>query len=85
MKEHLQEYIAELLAHVGAVAAPQRIIQLVRFFNEIGAKGVVRLRTVPVTSRAKIAHERERVVERCFIGHRSSGARKLFPLRLARQ
>ncbi len=85
MEEHLQQHVPQLFAHVVAIAATERVIELVRFFYEIGAKRLVRLRTVPVTARAKVAHERNRIVERRFVSHRSSGARKLFRLGLVRQ
>ena len=63
MEEHLQQHVAELLAHRALVAGAERVVELVRFLDEIRAKGVVRLRRVPVAAGAEIAHQRERIVK----------------------
>ncbi len=64
MEEHLEEDVAQLLANRVRVAGSQRIVELVRLLDEIGAQRVVRLLAIPLAARAQIAHERERIFKR---------------------
>ena len=61
MKQHLEEHITELFLHLPIVAVADRLVQLVRLLDEIGAKRVVRLRGIPLAARAQVAHESERI------------------------
>ena len=73
MKEHLQQHVAQFLAHEFVLAEANGFVELVSLFDQVGSKRFVRLRRVPFAACAKIAHESQRIVERvcaCLI-HRN--------------
>ena len=51
MKQHLQEHVTELFPHLPVVAVANRLVQLVRLLDEIGAKRVVGLGRIPLAAR----------------------------------
>ena len=69
VEEDLEQYVAELLERVSIVAGADRILELVRFLDEIRAQGVVTLCRIPLASRAKITHQGERIFKCRFVLH----------------
>ena len=71
VEEHLEQQVAELFAQLRVVAGANRVVDLVRFLDQIRTQRLVRLRRVPVAARAQIAHQRERIFKCRFLLHRS--------------
>ena len=69
MKEHLQENVAQFFAHLSLIAVAKRIVQLVRFFDEVRAERVVGLGRIPLAASSQVTHERERIFKRGFSLH----------------
>src|SRR6185312_6431145 len=63
MEEHLQQDVAELLAHEWVVLRLDSLIQLVRFLDQIWSKSLMRLCRIPVAALAQIAHQLQRVIQ----------------------
>ena len=63
MKQHLEQYVAQLLAHQPVVFKPDRVVELGCFLDQIGSKRFVRLRGVPFAPFSEVSHEGERVVQ----------------------
>ena len=74
VKQDLQQKVAELLAEFGVVAASNGVVDLVGLLDQIGSKGLVRLRGVPVATGAKVAHQRQRIFKRRFHLHSLHGS-----------
>jgi hypothetical protein len=61
VKEHLEQYVAELLAHRIRTAGAQSVVQLEGFFDEIWAQRRMRLSGVPLASLPQVAHDGQRI------------------------
>ncbi len=61
VKEHLEQHVAELLAHRICIAGAQGVVQLTAFLDEIGSQRRMRLRGVPLASLPQVAHDRQRI------------------------
>src|SRR2546422_9927608 len=59
LKREVQQQVAQLVAQLGGLAVRERLIELQRFFDQVGAQRLARLGVVPGTTRAEIADERE--------------------------
>jgi len=64
LKREVQQQVAQLVTQLGGLAVLERLIELQRFFDQVGAQRVARLGMVPGTTRAQIADQRERAGER---------------------
>jgi len=56
MEQYLEQHVAQLLAHLGVVAVTNRVVELVRLLDQIGAQRIVGLVRVPLAPRPQIAH-----------------------------
>jgi hypothetical protein len=66
VKQDLQQEITQLFSKASVVAALERIVHLVRLFDQVGSERLVCLRRVPVATASQIAHERKRIFKRGF-------------------
>ncbi len=73
LKREVQQQVAQLVAQLRRRAVFERLIELQRFFDQVGAQRRTRLRLVPGTARAQIAHQRERAGQRNVSRHRLAG------------
>jgi len=60
----VQQKVAELVAHFDGIVAPERLIELEHFFDEIRAQRRRGLRAVPRAPLAQVAHDRESAPKR---------------------
>ena len=63
MKQHLKEQVAQLLAHQLVVSESDRVVELVRLLDEIGAQRLVILLRIPFAAGAQVPHQGKGVVE----------------------
>src|SRR3989441_10386611 len=88
LEREVQQEIAQLIAQLGGLAVLERLIELERFFDQVGAQRLARLGVVPGTTRAQIADQRERAGDGGVGGRRVhegkvKGANLFFTLHLA--
>ena len=82
VEEDLQQQIAQLLAQKRVVAGSNRVIDLVRFLEQVRPKRLVRLRRVPFAAATQVLHQLQRLIESRLFLHRSSRLRILFSLHM---
>src|SRR5690349_12630726 len=85
MEQHLEQHVAELLAHLRVVSVANRLVQLVRFLDQVWPQRIVCLIRIPLAPRTEIAHERERIFKRWFVLHSLLGPGIIPALRMSRQ
>ena len=56
VEQHLEQHVAQLLAHLGVVAVADRLVELVRLLDQVGAERIVSLIGVPLAPRPQISH-----------------------------
>ncbi len=56
----MEQQIAELVLERGRLAVAQRLIQLERFFDQVGTQRRAGLDAIPRTPGAQVAHQRQR-------------------------
>src|SRR5579862_516014 len=85
VEEDLEQKIAQLLSQLDVVPGLEGLVDLVRFLDQIGSKGLMGLRCIPVATGAKIPHESERIFKRGFHLHSLQGSGILPALQIMRQ
>src|SRR5882672_5114344 len=73
LKREVQQQVAKLVSQLRGLVVPERLIELQRFFDQVGAQRRARLGVVPRATRAQIADEHERAGQGNVSRHRLAG------------
>lgn len=85
VEQYLEQDVTEFLPRQAVIALAKRVVELVRFLDQVGAEGLVRLGSIPLAASPQIAHQRERIFKRRLVLHDFFGPGILCALQMTRE